>query len=156
MPDAFSKLPLRDVIAPGEPLWWPPAPGWWLLFFVSLIIAGLLIRRLRKRYARGYAPVRKAALRELGELQAQSELEDSLFAEQVSALLKRAAIVRYGERQPAGLSGEAWLSFLDQTAPQSEFTRLGEEGLLDAQYRATRTVDRNALINAARRWIRAQ
>ena len=137
-------------------MWWPPAPGWWLLSLGGLIVAAVLVRRMRKRYAAGYAPVRKAALRELGELEDRSDLDDSLFAEQISALLKRAAIVRYGEQQPAGLSGEAWLSFLDRSGPQAAFSRLGEEGLLNAQYRATRTVDRKALIEAARCWIRSQ
>ena len=148
-------LPLRDVIAPGGPLWWPPAPGWWLLAAAFLVLAGLLVRWLRKRYMRSYARLRKAAMAELHQLQARNDLSDPLFADRVSALLKRAAIVRYREQQPAHLNGTAWLAFLDQSAPGANFSELGREGLLEAQYRADAQVDRAALVQAAKQWIRA-
>ena len=58
----MNELELKDIHLPDTSLWWPPAPGWWvLLIFVVLlaIVLPLLLKRLRQR------PMRQLALREL-------------------------------------------------------------------------------------------
>ena len=50
---------LRDLHLPGEPSWFPPAPGWWLLAVLLIIAAIVLLRywqrRRRRRWVAGAA-----------------------------------------------------------------------------------------------------
>jgi hypothetical protein len=154
MSETTTTLLLRDIITPVEQGWWPPAPGWWIAAAVLICLVFLVLRALVKYFTYEYAALRKAALRELNVLQAQTELSDRQFAEQVSVLLKRVAIVRYARQQPAKLSGEAWLTFLDQTSPSQPFSQFGGEALLEAQYQASANIERSALLGAAKTWIR--
>lgn len=155
MPETIPPLPLRDIIAPLDPGWWPPAPGWWIIATILLFLTGWVLRALNRYFTYEYAALRKAALRELLELESQSGLSDRNFARQISALLKRVSIVRYTDQQPAKLSGEAWLSFLDQSGGDQPFSQTGGGTLLVAQYQAETTIERNELLTAARTWIKA-
>jgi len=48
MPENADTLPFRDIIAPLEQGWWPPAPGWWLMAAVLLVIITVILRALIK------------------------------------------------------------------------------------------------------------
>jgi len=122
---------------------------------VLIFLIFLAARALVKFFTYEYAAIRKAALRELNELQAHAELSDRQFAEQVSALLKRVAMVRYAQQQPAKLSGKAWLKFLDQTSLSQPFSQAGGEALLEAHYQAKASIKRSELLGAAMAWVRA-
>jgi len=148
-------LPLRDIIAPLEQGWWPPAPGWWGLAIVALFLMAWLVRALVKYFTYEYSAIRKRALQELTALQQQQGLSDAQFAEQVSALLKRVALLRYTAQQPAQLSAQAWLAFLDQTSPTRAFSQSGGGALLAAQYEAAPSIDRKRLLDAAHTWVKA-
>jgi hypothetical protein len=150
-----ASLPLRDIIAPLEQGWWPPAPGWWLVAVIFLYLLLLITRRLVKHFTYEFAALRKAALNELAGLQNQMALSDHRFAERVSALLKRVAIVRYAEQQPALLNGEAWLAFLDKTNPSQSFSQAGGAVIGHAQYQNQAKVNRSNLIDAAQAWIKS-
>src|SRR5690606_26319507 len=80
-----AGLPLRDVLEPVAPPWWPPAPGWWI---VAGVVALLLL-------AWGAWRWRKARRRRLaGRLFDQTVDAARTPAAQVaaiSALLRRAA-----------------------------------------------------------------
>jgi hypothetical protein len=154
MPEALPPLPLRDIIAPLEQGWWPPAPGWWFVAAVVLFMVGWLVKALVKYFTYEYAALRKAALRELANLPQQEGLNDRQFAEQTSALLKRVAMVRYAEQQPARLNGEDWLTFLDQSSSSQIFSQSGGSALLEAQYQASASLNRNELLDAAQTWIK--
>jgi hypothetical protein len=39
---------LRDIHLPAEPAWWPPAPGWWALAVIALLIMGVAIAFARQ------------------------------------------------------------------------------------------------------------
>jgi len=155
MPETTPPLPLRDIISPLEQGWWPPAPGWWFVAIIILLLVGFLIRALKRYFTYEYATLRTAALHELTELQQQTALDDQEFAVQLSALLKRVSIVRYAQQQPAKLSGNAWLAFLDQTNSGQAFSQNGGSALLDAQYRNATSLNRSELLRAAGAWIKA-
>lgn len=141
-----AGLTMTDPLAelrgyhPPEPVsWWPPAPGWWLL---ALLIAGLLalllvwaLRAWRRRRRLRAAP--QAALEELAALRAaHARYGDAIaFARGLSRLLRRYALTRYPRRAVAGLSGEAWLAFLDAHGGAGRFQAGPGRDLLVAPYR---------------------
>jgi hypothetical protein len=155
MLEPHASLPLRDIIAPLDQGWWPPAPGWWLVAVIVVYLVWLLTRALVKYFTYEFTALRKAALNELASLQQQTALSDHQFAEQVSALLKRVAVVRYSEHQPALLSGKAWLAFLDQTNPSERFSQVGGGAIEHAQYQHGVNIDRCQLADAAHVWVKS-
>jgi Domain of unknown function (DUF4381) len=145
---------LRDIHLPDPVPFWPPAPGWWLLALVVvllLIAAGWLWKRHRR------TAYRRAALRELQQLRqalTQGQARTSIIAE-LSILLRRAAISRYGRQQVAALNGTAWLDFLDRTGRTTHFSTQGQ-ALLDAPYRRDTLEQIEPLLSLAQRWLQVQ
>ena len=145
---------LRDIHLPDPVPFWPPAPGWWLLALVvvlMLIAAGWLWKRHRR------TAYQRAALKELQQLRqalTQGQAGTLVIAE-LSILLRRAAISRYGRQQVAALNGMAWLEFLDRTGRTTHFSTQGQ-ALLDAPYRRDTLEQIEPLLSLAQRWLQVQ
>lgn len=152
---------LRDWHLPPPPGWWPPAPGWWVLAVLLLALMLVAVIGWRRRRARGAST--RAALRELARIRARfaADGDSRAYAAAVSTLLRRLALVRYPRQQVAGLSGRAWLAFLDATGGagfgQDEMARL----LTESAYRPRTVPDEQTageverLARLAADWIRA-
>lgn len=145
---------LRPLHAPAPISWWPPAPGWWLLLVIGLLLV-LLGVWWWKRNA-----VKRAALRELKQMQTLHEEPAQLLAA-VNRLLKRYALVCWPASQAAGLTGQAWLEFLDAHGGKGDFAKGPGQLLLTQPYASssahqTSAIDPHAesIIPMARRWIR--
>lgn len=143
-------LQLRDIHLPGEPSWWPPAPGWWLL---ALLLAALAYALLR--WALRWRRKRRRQRELQAEFAAMVGIADPMQRLQaLSALLRRAA--RLVDPLAAALQGEAWLAFLDQRCGDQSFTRGPGRVLLDAPYRPTlRASEVEALLAPAQRVYQA-
>lgn len=151
--DPLAQLhPLRQ---PPEITWWPPAPGWWLLLALVLVLllalCWLAWRRHRARRYRREAAARMEAL--LGAYRADPTTP---FATSCNRLLKAVALRSFPNRDVAGLHGDAWLAFLNSTAPdrarknQPLFTR----DFTDQLYRPQAGPDDvDRLYRAALRWV---
>jgi hypothetical protein len=141
--------PLRE---PPPVSWWPPAPGWWLLAGLLLLaLAGLgwwLWRRYRQRRYRREAVARLDALHA-----ERTEHPNETFGAACNRLLKAVALRSFAPQEVAALSGDAWVDFLNATAPRRDrplfapdFAReLYQPGLADAE--------RDSVYQATRRWI---
>jgi hypothetical protein len=143
---------LRDIHLPPAPAWWPPAPGWWLVGLAGVAALALLARYLLVAWRRGRA--RRAAARALSELRrrhARGDCVDTLTAE-LATLLRRAAMSRHPREQVAGLTGRAWLEFLDDEARQ--FSNGVGRCLVTAPYRRGESVDFPALLKLCESWLR--
>lgn len=149
---------LHDIHLPARISWWPPAPGWWLLFALVLLLAvvSYVVYRLRKRNH-----WRRFALNELNRLREQNASRQSTPRTVISALsilLRRVAVSRFPREEAAALNGDNWLAFLDRSldespAFQSDTGRL----LITIPYRQEMAVDASelsALFTLAERWLK--
>lgn len=151
-----ESLPLRDIHLPEPVSWWPPAPGWWGLFGLTLLLLlllwGLVNFRRRSRLKRGAL----ASLRQLS-IQYQQDGDTQQLVAQLSVLLRRLALTIHPRRQVAALTGDDWLAFLDQGVTLDGQRQAFSEGvgraLIEAPYNPASQVDSKALVALTRRWI---
>lgn len=146
----MEPLPLRDIHLPEPIGWWPPAPGWWLLaILVPALIVGLiwLIRRWRR-----ITPI-KLALRELDFLQGDAGLSPDTKLRRLSILLRQTALSLYPRQSVAGLSGEDWLRWLDETLGEPRFSQGPGRLLVEAPYRRAPAANLDELLALCREWL---
>lgn len=109
---------LMDIRGLDSIPWWPPAPGWWLgtlALLLTSIVLFLLIRHLFRYPPGSWRWEAQAALRDLWrQRHRQSQKE---VAAQLSELLRRISIARFGREKTASISGRAWLEWLKQSDP---------------------------------------
>jgi hypothetical protein len=153
-----AQLPLRDIHLPEGVSWWPPAPGWWILAGV-LLLAGFGVWRWRRQHARVRASAAYVAMQRLHDLRAAYQRHDDplQLVRELSILLRRMSISASGREESAGLTGEAWLQYLDSRLPEKPFTRGCGRVLIDAPYR--QAIDRQELaplLEICEQWLRAQ
>ncbi|MBZ2168327.1 DUF4381 domain-containing protein [Marinobacter sp. F4216] len=150
--DPLSEL--RDIHLPETGGFWPPAPGWWALalLLVILVIAGFwLARRHRQKNA-----WRRQASAEMAELE-KNQVPDAQWFSQLNSLLKRAARQRYPDLHPEALSGEAWIAFLLDKAPGERIaSRPVVEAMVHATWQPDTAGDPHQALEFARRWLRKQ
>ena len=152
-PDPLAEL--RGYHLPEPVSWWPPAPGWWLLVLLLLIMLGTVIWLLLRSRRRGAA--RRSARRELQALRAAhvADADDAVLVQGLSRLLRRFALARFPQERVAGLTGEAWLHFLDRQSPDNPFTQGPGRALVEAPYRPEMSVQASELTGLVERWIKA-
>ena len=139
---ALAKL--HDYYQPPPPAWTPQTIGWYVLFgAVVALVLWVAIRSVRAWMANRY---RREALRTLA----------IVTPDQLSGLLKRTALAAWPREKVASLNGDAWLKFLDDTAPTRSFdTAPGnrvEELALSSE--PISTDEEQALRTIAANWIR--
>ena len=149
-----QDIPLRGLHLPEAISWWPLAPGWWVLIAVLLVTAVLLVRAWLKRHAQSAA--RRKALRQLEESRSAFAYHGDpvVLGAEVSELLRRAMLAYAPRAEVAGLTGDAWLAWLDRDLDESQFQRGAGRALLDLPYRnqetAAKDVDIDGLLAAVR------
>jgi len=149
-----TQLPLRDLHLPDPIGWWPPAPAWWFLVLLAAIAIGYLTWQAYKKWRFNHA--RRFALQELARYETEycEHRNPVRLAKQLSELLRRAMLAYAPRDQVAGLTGEAWLQWLDQGMPLPYFHTEGGKSLLQLPYRDPASdfssVDVDALLSAVR------
>lgn len=148
--DPASLSRLHDIVLPPPAPLWPPAPGWyWLggvLFLVTVLtIASVLRRFIANRY-------RRAALRESVEIPGVHWPPAT-----ASALLKRTAMIGWGRGQVAGLSGQAWVEWLNNHCKPPGFEGESARLIADSPYNERQEISKtqlDGLLRTVRHWIR--
>lgn len=152
---------LRGLHLPPPVSLWPPAPGWWMLLVV-IVLFGAAVgyafvqwrRRSGLRAARAELVRLRSAYRKHGDTVA--------LAAGLSQLLRGRAVSCYPRERVAGLTGAAWLEFLDRSAASRHFVHGPARAIASVPFRRTCDVaDRRAqarlgesLLEAAEHWIR--
>ena len=149
----MKELELRDIHLPDVSLWWPPAPGWWLLALL-LVLFALTLPWLRRRFR--YKPLSRLSLREfelIREAHANGQSAQATVS-QVARLLRRVLISYRGRGGHAASTGEDWLAELEQLAPRHGFSDDQLRLLTRDRYRAHLDCDVDGLLRACESWIR--
>lgn len=130
-----EQIPLRDIHLPDPIGWWPLAPGWW--FLIALIVAGLIYFLYRRVLKWRHNAARRLALHELKRLrQAYEAGEDALVLSKSLSELMRRSMLAYAPRdEVAGLTGEAWLRWLDRGLDGEPFSAGAGRSLESLPYR---------------------
>ncbi len=151
-----SQLPLRDIHLPEAIGWWPPAIGWWVLAGVVLLAAVLWVLRYRAAWRQRIASVELTAA--LETLRAGGD--PVICAQRFSTTMKRFAMTASGEPdRVAGLTGEAWLAYLDSRWEREAFTRDAGRALLSAPYVGLGGLDRERCLELGllcQAWVKAR
>lgn len=142
---------LRDIHLPPPVSAWPPAPGWWVLALLIILLTVVAIWWWRRYQHRAY---RRVALKQLQQLRThvQQSQANAVIAE-LSILLRRVAISRYGRQQVAALYGKDWLTFLDRTGRTQDFSKQAQ-ALVDAPYQRCTPQQVEPLLDLAQHWVR--
>ena len=157
MNPASEPLQLRDIHLPSDISWWPPAPGWWLLLglIVLISITGVVIYRYwqaRKLY--------RAANLELLAIQTAyaQHADDQQLVQALSIWLRRVCLSCYPRATVAGLTGQDWLTFLDQQLSRSKhpqrFSDASGQVLINGPYQQSTQVDADVLLSLSRHWLK--
>ncbi|ATF10379.1 DUF4381 domain-containing protein [Candidatus Enterovibrio altilux] len=136
-----NTLPLADIHLQNAPGIWPLAWGWWLVITVTLSVIIFFIIWYQMHTKKTCA--QKEALQTLNSL---TSLAD------INSLLKRAALSYFDREHVAGLTGNAWIHFLDDQQPvvgEDSFVAheslwqkgsFSQEGLSDDEFRTCRAL----------------
>jgi Domain of unknown function (DUF4381) len=153
-PNPQQLLRLRDIHLPAPPAFWPPAPGWWLLaaLLIALLAWATVVALRRYRIRRQRRRVLSALARLEHKLVSEST-PDALA--QLSALLRRLALMRFPRRDVAALTGKAWLHFLDESGGNGRFAEGPGQVLADGPYRRSLPPEFDAarLVALLREWV---
>lgn len=151
-----SDLPLRDIHLPADVGWWPPAIGWWILAALVVAAAGFAAYRYLATYRERAAA--NAIRRVVARLDA-GEAPDACM-QQISAVLRRFVMSVNGPNASvAGLTGRAWLEYLDSRWERAAFSAGPGRELVVAPYAPPGRVSVESVREIATlslEWIRAQ
>jgi len=148
MPTAGPEL--RDIHVPQVSMWWPLAPGWWVLLalLVAAIVAGVFFLRRRRAWKRRV----DAALGDLRDATARyaNDGDVAAFATTANQLLRRVARIR--DPRSVVLKGAAWRETLAALSPRQDVHRLA--AMEDAIYRPDATLDVLPTARDVEAWVR--
>lgn len=139
-PDLTQTLPLHDIHLPTAISWWPLAPGWWYLLALLLSLAALVFAIVHWYEKGALKREAKARLNQIAK-RYNSDNDAVELAQELSILLRRIALSSQDREMVAGLTGEAWLEFLDgcNNSGANKMSGSFQQGagriLLDAPYR---------------------
>ena len=116
-PDLLSQL--RDIHTAAPVPWWPPAPGWWVLALLVLVLLVLAGRRGLARY-RVYQR-RKQMLGWVDHLNANIDpgRNPHEYLSTLNRIFKLVALRAFPDRQCALLNGQEWVDFLAEKMTRS-------------------------------------
>ncbi len=150
-----TQLPLKDIHLPETISWWPPAIGWWLMA-VLLPLLIYLIYQLVKRITRKTAI--NTAKKLLLQIKQNKQLDNKQKLNELSILVRRVAISTSVREECAGLTGQAWLEYLDRSVKGMPFTQGIGRLLGDAPYRQNMPTEQEIgeLTALCETWLKTQ
>jgi hypothetical protein len=144
---------LKDIHLPPSISMWPTTPGWILLTIASsVLILTFIYYGYQKRKQRQVVKYTLLQLQQL-KLLMQHNPQNINIAAEISTLIRRTALYYFKRDAIAGLSGQHWLTFLNDSGHTSEFTTEAGLLLIDAPYRKHNHSDLTALFTLTENWL---
>jgi len=144
---------MRNIHLPPPVSFWPLAYGWYILMGMVLLSSTVLAYWLYKRWCRHRA--KRSLLKRFDVIKGEHTEAQPLIAE-LSVLLRRYALNTFPRKHVAGLTGPAWLKFLDNALNTKDFSQGVGQLLAQGPYQATAEWTQvDALIALMRRTVLA-
>lgn len=150
---------LADIHLPEPVSYWPPAPGWWVLAILLIILATWLIRKSliagqrRKikahalaEFSNCYDNYSNASGSNISELKIR-------YINEANTVLKRVALVHFSDPGVAGLGGEEWVDFIRKNGESSLLSNKLAEALSHGRFQTQFDVDVDAMNDFGKQWI---
>jgi len=162
-PEALNPqtLTLRDIHLPEPISWWPIAPGWWIIIASLFLLIAVIFIAKRIYISKQLKRDIKAELENIKQQFKQTQNKPQL-AKSLSVLLRRASMSYYPKTDIAGLTGDHWLSYLDESNANSSagYNFQSDIGkvLLSAPYlpdTTTLNFDAPTLIQLCESWLKS-
>jgi len=152
--EATSNLlsQLRDIHSAGDPGWWPPAPGWWVLFLIAAVLLAFLLKAVyRKWLARRRRQVLLTALDSINdEIDANESPHEYLAS--LNRLFRVVALRAFPDTPCARLQGDEWVNFIHALMPEG--TPSEELAVLaTGPYEPSPKFNVSGLNQLARKWV---
>jgi len=129
---------LADIHLPEQISWWPPAPGWWIVFVITILIIYFIYKIIKKQLHR--AKFRKQAREELHKITRFWQKQQNLIAtaSHLSSLIRRIALAENNKHKSrsniASLSDHEWLLYLQQQPGLKNINQQYDDILLQLPY----------------------
>ena len=131
----YALNALHDIVEPSSVSYWPPAPGGvMLVLFVVAVVLAVTFRLLLKVRRNRYRTVAGALVNQ------------AVTVQDVSVVLKRAALVVWPRERVASLYGQEWAEFLSSSCSGVHFQ--------DTAFDDPAEPASDDLLAAARLWLR--
>lgn len=150
-PDLLSQL--RDIHTAPPVSWWPPAPGWWLLAGILLLVLVWLGRRGMSRYRDQKRRKQMLAWVERLNDTVDAGKEPQVWLATLNRIFKLVALRAFPDRHCAVLAGQDWVDFLVAQIGQADSTD-SLAALASGPYDPAPRFDATTLSELARLWIR--
>lgn len=143
---------LKDISPPAEPSWWLPAPGHIALGLLGLALLAVLLARLARRRADRRLTRARNELR-LIESRHARDPDSARLAHELAGWLKRVSLLAFPGRRLEGLTGRAWLEFLDRSIGDPRFTGGAGRVFGSEVYRRAPDFDSDGLLRLCEQWL---
>lgn len=153
---ATPALPLRDLQLPEAISWWPLAPGWWILSAIIILTLVAAIILIRKHWRENQVKRETRSLLQGAFTQWQNDGNDHAYFLQINQILKR--YCRHYFPAASGLSGQAWIDFLNHSGGKQLFSGKCAQALSEFVYRPAASdfsCDQQALLSCCLGWLKS-
>ena len=137
---------LRDIHLPDTINSWILAPGWWTVIIALTVFSVYLARRWFVRRSR--LKLLKPASIELKAI--ENLTPDNQAITRLSALLKRICLIYYPAKKVASLSGDDWITFLNQHADKPLFDDVSTKLFTQVAYQPEQILEKSQWLKLIR------
>jgi len=144
---------LRDIHAAEVPSFWPPAPGWWLLAVLVLLLLFQLFRVFLKRWAGWKRRARLMAALKFIQDSFDPATQPNEYLSQLNRLFRVVALEAFPGTASTRLQGNAWVEFLRSLLPEGQGSQ-SLAALATGPYEPAPDFDADGLLAMAREWVK--
>lgn len=146
---------LRPLHLPEAISFWPPAPGWYGLFLLILLVSIIASYFIHPFWR--HRKIKSQALKSWSRIAQEFKHHQNkqLLLRQLSVLLRRSMLARYPRAEVAAVINDHWAKQLDHAANKSLFATGAGKVLLQGPYQNTVPYfDPDELLFIVKQWVK--